>query len=264
VVAAEPEGATIDACLRGADEGQKLRDESKLANAKKAFLACARNACPEAVRSRCVTWLEEVEAATPSLVLVVRDSQSNDVSDASVKIDGVKVLDRLDGKPLAIDPGEHRIEIDVRGKTLSRSLLVAAAEKSRIVRFDLTEDRKTPSTPPPTPEPAKSEPSSIPWLGVALIGVGVVGVSSFAYFGITGKKELDDLENAPCAKTKTCEKSDEDAVKRRFLIADISLGVGVAALGAAVFVFASPGESKTTVGARAMPGGAMLRASHEF
>jgi hypothetical protein len=104
-------------------------------------------------------------------------------------------------------------------------------------------------------------------LAIALAGVGVLGAAGFAYFGITAKSDLDNLRQT-CAPN--CAKSDLDAVKQKAAIADISLGVGVVALGAAAWVFfanggTSPAPTPAAVlDVRPTPGGAVASFGRRF
>ncbi len=79
--------------------------------------------------------------------------------------------------------------------------------------------------------PAKQGLSPV---AIVLSGVGLLGGVGFAYFGLTAKSDLDDLRRT-CAPT--CGSSNLAAARQKALFADISLGVGVVALGAAAWVF---------------------------
>ena len=67
------------------------------------------------------------------------------------------------------------------------------------------------------------------------------GSVSFAYFGRSGNSDKSSLA---CADTKTCTDEDLDPNKKKYLFADISLGVGVVSLGVATYLLLSP-SSKT-------------------
>jgi hypothetical protein len=69
-----------------------------------------------------------------------------------------------------------------------------------------------------------------------LAGVGVVALGSFGYFGISGHARASDLKDG-CGQTKTCDPADVDSARSKYLVADVSLGIGVVALGAAAAVW---------------------------
>jgi len=77
-------------------------------------------------------------------------------------------------------------------------------------------------------------------LAYSLTGIGVAGLAGFGLITYWGRKDNDLLG----ACTPNCAQSSEDHIKRLYLIADVSLGVGVAALAGAYWAFAhARGES---------------------
>jgi serine/threonine protein kinase len=64
-------------------------------------------------------------------------------------------------------------------------------------------------------------------------GIGVVALGSFAVFGLGGKSDVSTLEKE-CKPN--CAQSDVDSARTKLIIADISLGVGVVALGVATYM----------------------------
>jgi hypothetical protein len=65
----------------------------------------------------------------------------------------------------------------------------------------------------------------------------VLGLGSFTFFGLTGKDEL-----ASCSPD--CTEDRIDAVKSRYLVADVSLLVAViSGVAATVFVLAAPSSA---------------------
>ncbi len=61
-------------------------------------------------------------------------------------------------------------------------------------------------------------------------GIGVVALSSFAYFGLSADGDAADLRRT-CAPN--CAPDRVDAVRSKLVLANVSLGVGVAAFGVA-------------------------------
>src|SRR5438128_2056749 len=75
-------------CKQAAERAQMYRNEGKLLSARDELHQCVLPACPAVVRSYCTRWFEELEADLPTIVLKVRDGEGNDLSDATVSIDG--------------------------------------------------------------------------------------------------------------------------------------------------------------------------------
>src|SRR5262245_12861574 len=103
----EPAGET-DQCVASHLQNQKLRKQGKLSDAKKELLVCVQEGCPPPVRAECEGWLEEVESQMPTIVVSALDAAGKDTVEVSVSIDGRRVSDRLDGRPVPLDPGPHK------------------------------------------------------------------------------------------------------------------------------------------------------------
>jgi hypothetical protein len=82
----------------------------------------------------------------------------------------------------------------------------------------------------------------VPKLALALGGAGLVGVGGFALMTYWGRK--DDSMLGKCSGT--CSQGDVNHIHNMYLAADISLGVGVAALAGAYWAWVrTRGESAT-------------------
>ena len=65
---------------------------------------------------------------------------------------------------------------------------------------------------------------------------GVAGIAVFATFALLGKSDQRHLE-ATCSPS--CNPADVDALRTKFLIADVALAAGVVSLGAATYLIVS-------------------------
>ncbi|WP_394837778.1 hypothetical protein LVJ94_12775 [Pendulispora rubella] len=233
---AKPKGDPVkQQCIDDAEEGQRLRDEGKLGMAREKFVGCANPSCPGAVVKECRAWLTDVEARMPTLLISAVDAAGNDLVDVKVSVDGRPWLDRLTGTETAIDPGPHQFRLEAAGaEAVEETLVVAERQKGRALRAKFA--RVNAPAPPKKPEAA-----SAPVAAYVVGGVGVAALASFAFFGLKGISDYNHLKDT-C--DPNCSTSDTDAVKTKFLVADISLGVGVVALGVATYLFLShPGKS---------------------
>ena len=243
-----------DACLDAYDTSQRLRRQGELVAARQRLLECAQESCPAAVAKECTRWLREVNESLPSVVLSVRKASGEDVFDVRVRSGDTLLAERLSGRAVALDPGPHTLSFELAdGRVLEKSIVVREGEKNRLVELRLAGAAKPP---PPAPAPApEAEPQagSIPTLAIVLAGIGVLALGSFAYFAIDSKTDVDDMEGR-CAPG--CPQSEVDRAERKALIADISLGVGVVALGAAGFtLIASPSSDGASRGGVMLLGG---------
>jgi hypothetical protein len=250
-------GASADnikgTCAHAAEVSQRLRDDGKPLAARDQLLACARPACPAIVRSRCGAWLEQTDAAIPTVVIKARAGPADramDVTDVRVAIDGVPTLASLDGQPLRLEPGRHTLRFTRAGVApVEVTVLLMTGEKNRLLTADFVKREVTPA-PGPAPylreaaRPARDAPPSPAEGGTTVrpaawvfAGLAVVAGGSFAYFGATGKSELDSLHSG-CAGH--CDPSAVSAAWNKLIVADVSLAAGLASVGVATWLFLWP------------------------
>ncbi len=271
-VLAAPAVASADdvaACVKASEQGQQLRDDGRYKRAREQFALCSRDVCPGIVRKDCTEWLGALDQSMPSVVISAKDASGRDLTDVKVTVDGQPFLDKLDGKPVALDPGEHILHYEAAGVALADDRVVMhAGEKNRQVMVRIGAPAPAPT--PATPEgPAKSSSGGIPTAAIVVGAIGVVAIGSFAFFGITGKSEISELRNT-CAPN--CEQSRVDSARSKLIVADISLGVGVVALGVATWMFLAnskaPSQVTTTgfnhLDVRAIPGGGVAEIGARF
>lgn len=264
-----------NACRDAHEESQLLRRNGELLNARQKLRLCAAESCPNVVRADCVDWLAQVEPTIPSIVLGAKDG-ADEVYDVQVTMDGHPIAKQLDGKPIDIDPGVHSFRFTREGKPpIEQKTMVREGEKSHLVSatWNPVTAQPTPSFQPEKPVVPMHRP--IPASVYVLGGVGVLGVASFAYFGLTGNSKKNDLASS-CKPF--CTDEDVSGVSTRYLIGDISLGVGVGALLVGTVILLTrpevpltetkPGTASPRVtltgGVAALPGGAALSAVGKF
>lgn len=222
-------GEDTEACVAAHLTAQRLRRDGRLRAAKESLVACSRSSCPQVLVEECGPWLREVEQTLPTIVFEAVGPDGLDVADARVLIDGEVLVERLDGKAVEVDPGEHVLRYERAGwPSIEQMVLFREGDKGRrvAVRFE--------RAPPKALEPV-SQPRPTPLIAYGLAGLGAVGVGLFATMGAVGLSQRNDLDDLGCKPN--CATSDVDDVRRSFLIGDIALATGVAAIGAAVVVY---------------------------
>jgi hypothetical protein len=243
-----------NACLVSYEAAQRLRLQKKLEAAHAELLVCSRNECPAVLRRDCAGWLGEVEAALPSFVVAAK-ADGRDVADVRVLVDGEAVAASLDGTAIAVDPGRHELRFEREGSDpISQTLLIREGEKNRSVTVDFGS-----AAPPP-----RGERNMVPVYGLAALGA--IGLGSFTYFGLRSHAKKADLESCK----GHCPVDDVDAVKRDQLVADVSLGLGLVALGAAAYLYfggserTPPAESAWSAGFTPLPSGGAATVAARF
>jgi hypothetical protein len=234
--AAEAEEPALRACSDAYEQGQRLRRRGELRAARKEFVECGRDVCPTRLSRDCIAWLGDLERALPSVVLIAREAGGRDVREVRVLIDGEPTASELDGRAVPVDPGEHTFRFEPKGgPPAEMRVLVFEGEKSRPIVATLEPAAPPPQgahdKPPPGPA-SRPEPAPPKWPIVALGVVGVVALGTFTYFGLSGVSARNDLEKC----RGSCPDGDVDAVQRKFIIADVSLGISVVSLAAAALV----------------------------
>jgi len=254
------------ACATTAEQAQELRAAHKFIAARTKFIDCSRSICPNVVSQDCTQWLSEITAVTPSVVISATDSAGHSVAQVRVLVDGVKVLDGLNGEALSVDPGTHQLRFEAEGmRSVEQQLTIKEGETNRSIAVRLVAQQ----APAPFANPSGASQGSRFKAGLpyALAGVGVVALGSFAYFGIKGKSEANDLADT-CGATKTCRESQVDPVRRHLLIADVSLSISLVSLGVATWMFISQHSAKakdaTVVQVGATPGAGFVRVNLAF
>lgn len=238
VIAAPASADPVEACLDAHSTSQSLRMESKLLEARKRLLVCAAEVCPEMVRKDCAPWLDEVNGAIPSVVFVARKS-GRDLAEVNVYLDGTLLVSKLDGRPVEIDPGPHKLRFELAGaRVVEREVLIREGEKARTIEVKFESDApvapssSVSASPAEPPGPARRPVPVSVW---ALGGTGALALGAFGYFALSGRSQESDLRDRGCEPY--CPKSETDEVKQKYLLGDIFLAVGLVSLGTASYLY---------------------------
>jgi len=218
-------------CAQAYEQAQEQRKSGQLLAARGTLQQCAVDQCPDFIRTDCANWFGEVQNDIPTLVFAVR-SQGKDLVDVRMTLGDSELASRIDGKAIELDPGQYDITFQAPGmQSLTQHFVVATGERNRLVQVELTPVAGTLIAPAATVETRRR---SLLVPGV-LAGVGVAGLGAFAGLGAWGKSSENELKNE-CSPH--CSHDRVASVKTKFLLADVSLGVGVASLAlGAYFLF---------------------------
>lgn len=224
-------------CVKASDEGQVLRDDGKLLESREAFRTCSQDVCPAIVKKDCTEWLAAVEARLASFVPVATSADGDVVEPIEVFVDGKPAKSQGGGAAIDVEPGRHTFRFEAPDrKPVEIRAVIREGERERRISVVFPRLAGVPGAPPPDAPPDEEPTPGKPFPVAAAIagGVGVIGMASFAYFGIAGKGELDDLRSG-CGQTGTCSQDAVDSARSKLLIADISLGVGIVGLAAGAY-----------------------------
>jgi hypothetical protein len=282
----------------------QLEAASRLREAQDMLGSCMKASCG-AVRQQCAARYTQLESDIPSVIPLVTDESGAPRHDVQVTIDGTVLTSELDGRALPVDPGVHAFAFTTDGNVLAtKKVMIVQGQRNRPISVEMGDKRgakrgssadvtslepidrkgaeateRTDTAPPPRKEPsvvpkAADEPppktESSGGAGVApylLGGVGLAGLGAYGAFTYWGKKDNQLLSEC----SPNCSPASLEHIRKLYLIADISLGVGVVALGAATWIALSSGSSKEkssetayVIDVKPTPSGAFATVSGSF
>lgn len=243
--------ADAASCTNLHASGQREVKAGRLKLASELFTSCGSDeTCPAAVRADCMERFAAVEKNIPTVIFSLTDQDGQDVTNVKVYSNEDVVAEGLDGRPVALEPGRHRFRFVLpSGQVTNLDVLVREAEKNRVINVELVDKTKpvpaaaapTPAPVPQAPPPAEQSSSLSPGFWIAS-GIGAAALGSWATFALLGREKNVSL--ADCSPD--CDSSRRDdykAMKRDYLIADISLGAAAVSVGAATYFLLSSGSN---------------------
>jgi hypothetical protein len=271
--AAPPERAA-GSCVKSSQQAREHVQAGRLRRAREAFTLCAKSGCGGVVSQQCRSGLQQLDVDTPSVVPVATDRTGAQRVDVGVSMDGELLTPRIDGRSLDVDPGMHEFSFrSERGEVHSEKILILQGQRNRIISVELNGSAAVPSSsegaPPPVPAgqtppasggsadvpsgeraqplapahgaravPASAPadvPRASPVLAYVVGGAGLAAVGSSLLLAHWGREDNILLER--CAPN--CSQQSVDHVRRLYIAADITLGAGVLAIGAATWLYLS-------------------------
>jgi hypothetical protein len=229
--------AQSDACNDSYVAAQKLRLAGDLIEAQTALTSCLADTCAEYQRTDCARWIDEVERELPTVVFRVTDRARQERTDVKVMVSSAGgeprlLAERLDGRPLPVNPGSHTFTLSWPGQEPAElSVTLVVGEKNR----KLVVDRSPPRDPPPQIEPRPPVEGGFHPAAWVLGGIGLVGFGVFAGAG------LYSISLEDCAPL--CSDDQKADVITARIAADVALTVGAATLATGVIVAIATFES---------------------
>jgi hypothetical protein len=265
-----------EGCFAASEQAQLLRNDGRLRRAREAMRICAGESCPSQMRRDCAKWLGEVEATLATVVIDARDAGGRELTEVRVSLDGEAFVDRLDGRPVEVDPGDHVFRFTTEdGRTREARQIIHAGD--RLVRIDVVFDAAPPpvasaptlAAPPAPPPPTvpvitpssrrtrSSPPVAAYAFGALALTTGGVG----AVLAVTGLYRQSNL-GATCFPR--CPVSEVDSLHSQYVAADILNGVALVSAGIAIWFFVArrsspPKESALRLVPAVGPGGIGLK-----
>ena len=269
------------ACVMAFKKAKEHEQSGKLQEAKDKLMSCAQAPCGSFVRQQCSSKYNQLEADTPSVVLIVTDPSGAPRADVQVRMDGQMFSNQLDGRALTVDPGMHEFTFSTDGSVFAtQKIMIVQGQRNRFVTAVRAGGRQrhmvAQMEKPEAGEPARNgsarAPSRAEEVPVAVApitdgssndadssrtdqdgpkkhgsvlpylvgGFGVASLGGAALLTYWGRKDNDKLGD--CAPN--CASASVSHIKSLYLASNVALGVGVAALGAAYWVYVVTHSSK--------------------
>jgi hypothetical protein len=212
-------------------------------------------------------------------------------ADAVVKRDGVILGTASLGLAIPVDPGRHVVVVSAAGRENRETEVTLHAKEQRSVVVEAGAEAASPaasgdanrsSSAPPAAQASSGDGTThaglsassdrrTPIVSYALLGVGALGIGAGTYFGIAALGARKDA-SAACPdvggshRCSVAASGPLDRDKRYSLYADISVGVGVVAAGAGLYLLLRPqhAEPQTTAGFMPLPGGGEVQVAGRF
>ncbi len=246
---------STEECIASHLAAQKLKKDGQLSSAKAALLSCVQDGCPAPIRAECVEWIGEIDEAMPSILVTGVDAMGQDTANVRVLIDGKPVAESLDGRPLLVDPGPHKVTCEHGVAAQVQDVVIVQGQKNRPIRCSFA---ATPDPEPEVPTPAEEGAPLAQLIAGSVIGVlGLGALATFAALGTIGKNEADELDvtcgrAAPPPNTQTCTDEQIDPVRTKLIAADVSLGVGIGLVGVSLgliihYLVTAPDDGETAI-----------------
>ena len=171
----------------------------------------------------------------------------------AVSLDGVQLAAPAWGSAVMIDPGKHAVDAKAPGKAdLHLDVVVLDAPETKTLDLPTLADAPSATSAKTIDVAASESPSSSRrTVGLAVGALGVASLGLGTYFLVHGsslKNRVNDDPHAPDVHDTVA--SQHTAIT----VAEVGLGVGVAAIGTAVWLIAtSPSAPRRATGARVTP-----------
>jgi hypothetical protein len=239
------QAADVQACLAASEKGQRARGAGKLREAREHFLVCGGEGCPAIVRRDCSQWNSELATALPSVVFGAKDASGRDLFDVTVSMDGEPLVEKLDGKAVAVDPGPHTFRFESAGaQPVSETALIKEGERARVlsVTFAGGADDAAGATVTPAPtttaEPGEGRGhTALPWVVVGIGGVTLV--TGVVVFLTTPQRPGNcDRETKTCTRQPDQTAAEFEADQKQAGRADNQPILGGAIAGAGALILA--------------------------
>ena len=249
-------------CAEAFEKAQTDRAAGKYTAAIAEAATCSQLECNAAVVRECVKLHEALKSEIPTLVFSARTDEGVEIAAVKVLVDGQPLLEQIDGKPVSLDPGVRTFRFEAEGfGAVETTHTARVGDQNRLIEvvFETPGGKKKQES---SQAPLVLEPRKVPIASWVLGGVGVAAIGVGVYMRASGIADYNEL-NSSCSPR--CDEDEVDAVRTKFRLSWLPIGIGGAAVlgGVAVYLL-QPRESGPAVSVGATADGARARFTTRF
>jgi hypothetical protein len=224
------QSAAKNECVASYQQAQVSKQDGDLLKAQQELVSCAGAGCPDAMQADCSRWLEEVQAALPSVVFRALTPSGADIADARLELDAQPER-ALDGRSITVNPGKHQVTVrapNFAPVTLQVQFVEGQKLRQQALTLQPLSDLSSASgskaqTAAPGSSTAERRFTVVQWVAASTAVVGGLGLT---YFGLKARAGDSDLG----ACSPKCSKEAVADVRGNYIAANVSLGLGLIGL----------------------------------
>jgi hypothetical protein len=254
-------------CIDANTSAQALRREGKLSEARAALAVCSDPQCPSLVRDDCTRQLDALEQAQPTILFDVTGPSGADLAEVRVGVDGRPFVEKLDGAPLRVDPGQHEFTFEASGMLpVTRALVIKESDKGRRERVTMAPQEPQRKDPETRERPATSGGTRN--LSYVLGGVGAAALVTGSLFGVLASSKWSAAKSE-CSGPDSCPSygqavSDHGATVTDATLSTIGFLAGGALLAAGAVLYFTGQPTSPAIAPALSPSSATLTLTGRF
>jgi hypothetical protein len=236
----------LQACALAYENSQEHRGSGALSVARSELARCSQSDCPEFIRSDCAQWSKELEAEQPTVVFAAKRS-GTDLTEVRVSIGDRLLAEGLPARAIELDPGSYDLQFETPGSSaIVKHVLIRTGYKNVPVQVEFAPGLARPEASPASASvsrmtaasgshavPSSDGPGVLPW---GLLGLGAASIGAGAGFALWGHESENHLRDT-CSPN--CPGSEVRPVHTKYVVGDLSVGVGLVSVSVAAYLFLS-------------------------
>ena len=249
---AQGEGALPDPvqeCARAYEDAQEHRGAGVFSRAQPELDRCRKDDCPEFIRRDCARWSKELEAEQPTVIFAAKRGD-RELTDVRVSVADRVLLEHLDARAVELDAGEYDFRFEASdGELVVVHAQIQAGNKDRLVQVEFTTAARTHAAATAiTTESSTAQastaiapgPGALPWVLLVVSAASFGTGAGLSVWGHNSEVQLRDTCSPHCTDAQV------DPVRSKYLLSNVSFGVGLVTLPLAAYLFLRHPNSEHT------------------